>query len=303
MCQQQLSILSSEVEQKLKEKQEYFKFVTKRNATEDALESLKMQLEKKRAENAAARQQISEISHQLLPRAQKLKEAELSLLAKKKLLEKEKTEKEENIEKYREVTFSLTRNTLHLIHELGHIFKIERQIAPKGTYQEGTPPEVRWTICTFYLPHSSFEGCDEDHIAIALGYVSHLLFMLAKYLDVPLRYPLNPRCSRSTLTDTITTKGQYPLYSRGVDSARFQYAVFLLNKNIEQLIESQQDCGIKVKSLRETLPNLFRLMASLERKRKDMRGRSSNTTRRRTTSTITDSDSASRTPDVRKPTQ
>lgn len=39
-------------------------------------------------------------------------------------------------------------------------------------------------ICKFYLPHSNFDGCDEDHTAIALGHVCHLLFMLAKYLDV-----------------------------------------------------------------------------------------------------------------------
>lgn len=227
-------------------------------------------------------------------------------------------------EKYKAITGYLQRNTLHLIHELvcnatlnrllrqGQIFKIERLTPPRGTYQEGSVPPVRWTICKFYLPHSNFDGCDEDHTAIALGHVCHLLFMLAKYLDVcllrwvltrfqvPLRYPLNPRCSRSTLTDTITTKGQYPLYSRGVDSARFQYAVFLLNKNVEQvrfsfvedvhdfqLIESQQDCGIKVKSLRETLPNLYRLMMALERKRKDtMRGKPSGPIPRRATTNV-----------------
>ncbi len=34
------------------------------------------------------------------------------------------------------------------------------------------------------------------------------------------------------------TAARYPLYSHGVERARFEYAVFLLNKNIEQV------CGI-----------------------------------------------------------
>ena len=43
---------------------------------------------------------------------------------------------------------------------------------------------------------------------------------------------------------------QYPLYSRGVDRTRFEYGVFLLNKNIEQLLHSQ---GLEVITLRHTL--------------------------------------------------
>lgn len=119
--EEKLFKLSKAVEDKLKEKQEYFDFVsrrrgdanppqiTKRNKAEDELESLRTLLEQKRAENAAgsqrfwpssqnlARQKISEISSQLLPRAEKLKEAELSLLAKRQLLDHEKDEKEENL--------------------------------------------------------------------------------------------------------------------------------------------------------------------------------------------------------------
>ncbi|KAF0362032.1 uv radiation resistance protein [Gigaspora margarita] len=52
----------------------------------------------------------------------------------------------------------------------------------------------------------------------------------------------------------------FPLYSKGVDRFRFEYAVFLLNKNIEQLMNSQ---GLLVMDLRHTLPNLKYLILSL----------------------------------------
>jgi hypothetical protein len=52
---------------------------------------------------------------------------------------------------------------------------------------------------------------------------------------VPLRYPMLPMCSRSSIKDVISNIGRYPLYSKGVDRTRFEYGVFLLNKNLEQV--------------------------------------------------------------------
>lgn len=43
------------------------------------------------------------------------------------------------------------------------------------------------------------------------------------------------------------------MYSHGADPRRFEYGVFLLNKNIEQVINAQ---GQTVKDLRATLTNL-----------------------------------------------
>jgi len=119
-----------------------------------------------------------------------------------------------------------------------------------------------WEICGMSLPNSDFTGSDEERVAIALGHVCHYVFMLSKYLDVPLRYELTPKCSRSIISDKITSIGHYPLYSYGVDRKRFEYAVFLLNKNIEQLLHSQGSEVIK--SLRDTLPNLNTLVSALE---------------------------------------
>lgn len=60
------------------------------------------------------------------------------------------------------------------------------------------------SINGFRLPNSDFTGCDEEQIATALGYVAHILHLAAKYLEVPLRYPMIPMCSRSMILDEIS---------------------------------------------------------------------------------------------------
>ena len=50
---------------------------------------------------------------------------------------------------------------------------------------------------------------DDQATAVALGYVAHLLARLAAYLDVPLRYPLRPRGSRSSVWDSWLPAGTW----------------------------------------------------------------------------------------------
>ncbi|POG82243.1 hypothetical protein GLOIN_2v1500235, partial [Rhizophagus irregularis DAOM 181602=DAOM 197198] len=129
------------------------------------------------------------------------------------------------------------------------------------------------------LPNSVFTGCDDEQVATALGFTCHLINMLAYYLGVPLRFPMTPMSSRSSIRDPITASlgdsRQFPLYVKGADRYRFEYAVFLLNKNIEQLMNSQ---GISVIDLRHTLPNLKYLILSL------VSGQSSSSHQRKLTS-------------------
>ncbi|CAJ0749234.1 3753_t:CDS:2 [Entrophospora sp. SA101] len=129
-------------------------------------------------------------------------------------------------------------------------------------------PEISpfsYKIFGILLPNSVFDGCDEEKIATALGFAAHFVQMLAYYLDTPLRFPITPMSSRSTILDPITvsliTSRQYPLYSKGVDRNGFEYAVYLLNKNIEQLMYSQELYYLM--DLRHTLPNLTYLKISL----------------------------------------
>ena len=49
-------------------------------------------------------------------------------------------------------------------------------------------------------------GQDETMISVALGYTSHLVAMIAQFLDVPLRYPVTCLGSRSQISDFIIDK-------------------------------------------------------------------------------------------------
>ena len=49
-------------------------------------------------------------------------------------------------------------------------------------------------------------GQDETMVAVALGFTVHLVQMINTFLDVPLRYPMEHRVSRSRVTDHIHDK-------------------------------------------------------------------------------------------------
>ncbi|KAF7836996.1 UV radiation resistance associated protein isoform X1 [Senna tora] len=93
--------------------------------------------------------------------------------------------------------------------------------------------------------------------ATALGYVAHAVSLIASYLHVPLRYPVRLGGSHSYIIDnapsmdvtssdssssamsTANTKHmEFPLFLDGQDTTRAAYAVFLLNKDLEQLLNS-----------------------------------------------------------------
>ncbi|KAK6516779.1 hypothetical protein TWF506_006668 [Arthrobotrys conoides] len=119
---------------------------------------------------------------------------------------------------------------------------------------------LNFTICNLHLPNEPPEGHNEDVIAAALGYVAHLVYLLSFYLSVYLRYPILPKGSSSMVQDPISViqgSRYFPLWAKGVPYFRFEYAIFLLNKNIEQLMESQKCI---VLDIRQTLPNLKYLL-------------------------------------------
>jgi hypothetical protein len=126
---------------------------------------------------------------------------------------------------------------------------------------EATDHPLLFTICGLPLPNTHFDDADEDVISAALGYVARVVDMLQYYLSVPLPYPISAFGSRSLIQDFISiiqeSQRTFPLYMKGTVGFRFDYGVFLLNKNIECLAESQ---GLKVIDIRQTLPNLKYLL-------------------------------------------
>ena len=112
-------------------------------------------------------------------------------------------------------------------------------------------------------------------MAAALGHVAHVVQLLSFYLAQPLPYTVHPRSSSSTITDPVsimkpgvTAAAQklptnpltdpsrvFPLFSRGGPRFRFEYGLFLLNKDIELLLANA--FRVRVLDIRQTLPNLL----------------------------------------------
>ncbi|KAL5495644.1 hypothetical protein ACEPAI_1107 [Sanghuangporus weigelae] len=139
-----------------------------------------------------------------------------------------------------------------------------------------SPPDLLYTILGVPLP-IPLQGNDpapplslphepavtEDNVATSLGYAALLVHLMAAYLCQRLVYPITYVGSRSLVKDPISAMmgpRMFPLYSKGVDTYRFEYAVFLLNKDIEMLMAER---NLRALDLRHTLPNLKNLLLTL----------------------------------------
>lgn len=118
---------------------------------------------------------------------------------------------------------------------------------------------LQFTIRGIHLPNSVYNDTNRDEIAAALGFTGQLVYQLSLYLSVPLPYPVEPYGSASYITDPISvglSQRRYPLHPTSVPY-KFEYGVFLLNKDIEFLMSKS---GLRVLDIRHTLPNLKYLL-------------------------------------------
>ena len=67
------------------------------------------------------------------------------------------------------------------------------------------------------------------YIIILTSYVAHLVFMMAKFLDVPLRYKILANGSRQDVNVF------YTLFKTRVDRERFEKACWLLERDVDCL--------------------------------------------------------------------
>ncbi|KAM4796824.1 UV radiation resistance-associated gene protein [Rhinophrynus dorsalis] len=145
----------------------------------------------------------------------------------------------------------LTIRCRQLLSELSYIYPIDAN------------DQKDYFICGVKLPNSEdFQAKDDGSVAVALGYTAHLVSMISFFLQVPLRYPILHKGSRSAIKDNINDKltekeREFPLYPKGGEKLQFDYGVYLLNKNIAQL-RYQHSLGTP--DLRQTLPNLKTFM-------------------------------------------
>ncbi|GMK55449.1 hypothetical protein CspeluHIS016_0205050 [Cutaneotrichosporon spelunceum] len=120
----------------------------------------------------------------------------------------------------------------------------------------------------FLSPQQTPEGCprvDERTTAAALGYVALVLQLIANLggAAAGLAYPVTYAGSKSHVRDVVSVMQgprSFPLYGRGVERYRYEYAVFLLNKDIELLM---YEGDIRMLDLRHTLPNLKFILVNL----------------------------------------
>lgn len=116
-----------------------------------------------------------------------------------------------------------------------------------------------FTIVGTPLPNSSFEDINKEPVAAALGYTAQLVYMLSFYLSIPLPYPIQPYLSSSYINDPISVgllQRTFPLYPVNIHY-RFEYGVFLLNKDIGYLMDRM---GLRILDIRHTLPNIKYLL-------------------------------------------
>lgn len=115
---------------------------------------------------------------------------------------------------------------------------------------------LHFTIRGLPLPNSKFDDVeDREVVAAALGFTAQLVVLLSQYLAVPLPYPIRQLASNSLIEDPISAalpQRVYPLYPINV-TYRFEYGVFLLNKDIEFLMDRH---NLRMLDIRHTLPNL-----------------------------------------------
>ncbi|MBA0684824.1 hypothetical protein Goari_026384 [Gossypium aridum] len=119
--------------------------------------------------------------------------------------------------------------------------------------------------------------------ATALGYVAHAVSLIASYLQVPLRYPLRLGGSCSYVNDNVPPAGpttldlswktplsatvkpvEFPLFLKGQDTTRAAYAIFLLSKDIEQLLNFIGEDSLGPRHLVANLKELLRCVQSSE---------------------------------------
>ncbi|PUZ43559.1 hypothetical protein GQ55_8G018800 [Panicum hallii var. hallii] len=122
---------------------------------------------------------------------------------------------------------------------------------------------------------------DFQKSSTVLGYAAHAVSLIGSYLNVPLRYPLRfggsqsyvldhaPAVEPSSITSVVSSVHpstsmkamEFPLFFDGQETTRSAYAVFLLNKDIEQLLNY---IGAESLGPRHVLANLNQLTTIIQ---------------------------------------
>ncbi|CAO3614190.1 unnamed protein product [Cunninghamella blakesleeana] len=237
----------------VEQEKEKFRLLKLRSQKETRLKELNLEVQEQSQILNNGHQKIEEFKKRLEKRKLELKRSQERFYREKNDLESNEEQLEKNIKMHHDILTKLNQRKKELIADLFAIYPIEQSF---DDFQQ-------FRIRGIFLPNSVYTGCNDESIATALGFTAHLVNMLAFYLSIPLRYPIDPMGSRSTIHDPVSLingSRTFPLYGKGVDKYRFEFGVFLLNKNIEQMMNSN---GLIVMDLRHTLPNIHYFIQSV----------------------------------------
>ncbi|KAH8281864.1 hypothetical protein KR054_003413 [Drosophila jambulina] len=169
-------------------------------------------------------------------------------------------------EQRRQIVRQVERRMSTLVLELQEIYNIQNV----GGQQ--------LSICGIAFPHMEqytsesrqaanaqlMENVSPLAVSAALGYIAHMVQMLAIIMDRPLRNRILYEPSRARIVDDIKeltyTTREFPLYTRSIlPSQQTKYAIYLLRQNVSQLcFDITGHCD-----LRNTFGNLLELFETL----------------------------------------
>ncbi|KAF2844687.1 hypothetical protein T440DRAFT_314068 [Plenodomus tracheiphilus IPT5] len=252
--------IADEIEHILESNKEAISAVERVPETEEILKTVESAVIAEKRRVVAARRRRDELQASIEQRKEKMRlgREQQSMLSTE--LPSQRETHAETLILHTQQIEAITAQRRRICEDLQRIFPIDP--SPNGK-------TLSFTIRSLPLPNSTFDDADQDVTAAALSYVAHIVTLLSPYLSVILPYPITLHGSTSTIHDplalgTQTAKSSssaslrvYPLYMRGVVRYRFDYAVFLLNKNIEILSNA---LGLRPLDIRHTLPNLKYLL-------------------------------------------
>jgi UV radiation resistance-associated gene protein len=226
--------------------------------------------------NLAIKRNLSSLRENTALRRRELQEGIKSLEGAEKDFSDAVKAHQEEVEKDMRLRVDMLGQTRRICQELGDIFGIEPI--------QGQP--LCFTIRGAFLPNAETfaEGDppEPETTAAALGYVAMVVQLLERKMLIALPYPVVPRGSNSEIFDPISPPGEtkaveklppgerptmqnspsrmFPLFSKGSIAWRFRWAVFLLNRDIEELLRHN---NLKAIDQRKTLANVKLLLTVL----------------------------------------
>jgi hypothetical protein len=175
----------------------------------------------------------------------------------------------------------LETNRIQLVQQLRCIFPIRVTHNDTSAIHPPNYPKQQYMIANLPFPDDIHTPIvSDDQISSALGYVCQLVALVSKYLDVPLRYTLICKASRSAIlfvsigevtttsssmmlsssssSSSSSSRGMvYPLFrERGViDREQLDYGITLLDRNV--------NCLLRVRNV--SYSNEWNLLAKIDR--------------------------------------